>query len=487
MISKPMNKLIKRYKEISLPVKAGLWFTICNILQRGISVLTVPIFTRLLSQDQYGVYSLYLSWLNLLSIFTSLNLYYGVFNKAMVKYEDDRDRYISAMQGLVTVLCVAFFLVYLLFHEELNVFFELTTPVMCMMFLEMLMVPALQFWIGKKKFEYDYKPIVGVSLLKSVLNPLLGIVFVVISEQKAQARIFAIVLLEVIIGGTLLIIQFLRGKSFFVKKYWTYSLKFNIPLIPHYLSGSILNLGDRIIIQKMVGRTSVALYSVAYNVAMLTQLVTNAIVQAITPWLYKSLKEKNYEGINQKIRPIMILVAGLSCVLMLLAPEIVWIFASKEYSSAVSVIPPIAASVFFIYMYNVYSNFEFYFEKKLFIVIASVSAAVMNIVLNIVFVPLFGYVAAGYTTLFCYAVYAFSHFCFTKIICMKEIRGAKIFEFRDFLVCALIVVAFSFVSELLYLNTVVRYAAIILIVLAGFIFGNRFIRTTKEIGIRKDR
>lgn len=487
MISNSLNKLIKLYKGMSLPVKAGLWFTICNFLQRGISVITVPIFTRLLTQDQYGVYSLYLSWLNLLSIFTSLNLYYGVFNKAMVKYEDDRDRYISSMQGLVTALCGVFFLVYLLFYKKLNDFFELTTPIMCMMFFEMLMVPASQFWMGKKRFEYDYKPIVGVCLLKSILNPLLGIIFVIISKQKDEARIFAIVLVEMVIGGVLFIKQFLRGKSFFVKKYWTYSLKFNIPLIPHYLSGSILNQGDRIVIQKMVDGTAVALYSVAYNIAMLTQLITNAIAQAITPWLYKSLKDEKYDGISRKLRPIMILVAGISCVLMLLAPEIVWIFASKEYSSAVYIIPPIAASVFFIYMYNVYSNFEFYYEKKLFIAIASVAAAVMNVALNIVFVPLFGYVAAGYTTLFCYAVYAFSHFCFSKIICMKEIGGAKIFEFRDFLVCAVIVVAFSFVSELLYSNTAVRYTVIMLIVLAGFLIRNRIIHTIKNIGIQKDR
>ena len=79
-----VNGILDKYKKIPLPVKAGIWFTICNLLQRGISILTVPIFTRLLTPDQYGVYSLYLSWLNILTIFTSLNLYYGVFNKARV-------------------------------------------------------------------------------------------------------------------------------------------------------------------------------------------------------------------------------------------------------------------------------------------------------------------------------------------------------------------------------------------------------------------
>lgn len=476
-----INGILDKYKKIPLPVKAGIWFTICNLLQRGISILTVPIFTRLLTPDQYGVYSLYLSWLNILTIFTSLNLYYGVFNKAMVKYERDRERYISSMQGLVIVLCGVSFLIYLIFQHRFNNLLELNTSIVCMMFLEMLMMPAIQFWMSKKRFEYDYRPIVKVSLLKSVLNPGLGIIFVMLFEYKAEARIFAIVLVETIIGMVVFIKQFKKGKCFYVKEYWLYAVKFNIPLIPHYLSGSVLNQGDRIVIQKMIGGAAVALYSVAYNVAMLSQLVTNAIAQAITPWLYNSLKRRDYDQINNKLKPIMILVALVSCGLMLLAPEIVWIFASKEYREAVYVIPPIAASVFFIYMYNVYSNFEFYYEKKGFIAIASIVAAGLNIVLNIVFIPLFGYVAAGYTTLFCYMVYAFAHFFFSRYICLKEIGNIKIFELRDFLICSIGVSLFSFLSELLYVNYLVRYFIILLLLIIAFNKRNIIFRTLKGI------
>lgn len=118
-----MNKLYSKYKSLSTPVKAGLWYTICNFMQRGISIITSPIFTRILTTEEYGTYSIYLSWLNILSIFTSLNLYYGVFNKAMVKYSDDRTRYISSMQGLVLTLCCAFTLIYILFHDQFNGFF----------------------------------------------------------------------------------------------------------------------------------------------------------------------------------------------------------------------------------------------------------------------------------------------------------------------------------------------------------------------------
>ena len=51
-----MNKLLDKYKKIPAPVKAGLWFFICTVLQKGIVFLTVPIFTRLLTTEQYGLF-----------------------------------------------------------------------------------------------------------------------------------------------------------------------------------------------------------------------------------------------------------------------------------------------------------------------------------------------------------------------------------------------------------------------------------------------
>lgn len=480
-VRKIADKIGNTYKAMSVPVKAGLWFTICNVLQRGISIITVPVFTRLLTTEQYGTYSVYLSWLNILSIFTSLNLYYGVFNKAMVKFSKDRDRYISSMQGLVTVLCLIVYLIYYSFRGFFNSFFELSTMIVSMMFIEMLMTPMIQFWMGKNRFEYRYKAIVAVSLTKSILNPVIGIVIVLNSSYKAEGRIFSAVIVESIICGTIMIYQYCKGKSFFVKEYWKYALLFNLPLVPHYLSGSLLNQGDRIVIQKLIGTSAVALYSVAYNVGMLTQLVTNAIAQAITPWLYDCLKKKEYDSINKRLRPIMVLVACVCVILMLFAPEIVWLFASKDYAQAVYVIPPIAASVFFIYMYNVYSNFEFYYEKRLFITITSFVAAGLNIVLNYIFVPILGYAAAAYTTLVCYAIYAFGHYLFSLYICKKEIQGTKVFEFKDFFAISLAVILISLFINALYGNIILRYITILGIVFVALLFKNKIASLIKSL------
>ena len=112
-----MNKLLKKYNELNIQAKAAIWFVVCSILQKGISFITVPIFTRLLTTEQYGTYSLYLSWLQILTIITSLYLYHGVFNNAMVKFENDRNRYISCVQGLTMLLDLGAFLIYIVAYR----------------------------------------------------------------------------------------------------------------------------------------------------------------------------------------------------------------------------------------------------------------------------------------------------------------------------------------------------------------------------------
>lgn len=83
--------ITSKYRSLSIQARAALWFTICSFLQKGISFITVPIFTRLMSTEEYGTYTVYLSQLQILTILTSLYLFNGVYDNAMAKYEKQRD------------------------------------------------------------------------------------------------------------------------------------------------------------------------------------------------------------------------------------------------------------------------------------------------------------------------------------------------------------------------------------------------------------
>lgn len=481
-------KAIKnQYLQLSIQAKASLWFVFCNILQRGISFITVPIFARIMSKEQYGFYSTYISWYTIILVFTSMSLYYGVFNNAMIKFKDDKKRYVSSMQGLVSVLTLFVFGVYLIFRPYANKFLGMTTPLVLMLFAELLVTPALQFWSAYNRFEYKYRNIVTVTLIKSIANPFLGIVLVLLSEDKATARIVSAVIVEVIVCGTVAIIQFYRGKCFFDVKYWKYAFWFNLPLIPHYLSGQILNQSDRIMISRMVDNSAVAMYSIAYSIGILMNIFTQAINGSYTPWFYQNIEKKNYAGIRRITQMTTLVMAILVVLLMLFAPEAMWIIGGSKYSEAVYVIPPVAASVFFIFMYNIFANVEFYFEKNKFVMVGSIVAAVLNLVLNFIFIRIFGYIAAAYTTLICYIIYCYMHNIFSRKVCRENNIDKNIFNIKWILVLSLTVFFAAIIINFLYDFELVRYIVVSpLIIIMGVKRRNvinfvlRFLNTIKN-------
>ena len=91
------------FRKIPIPVRASFVFLICSFLQRGISFITTPIFTRILSTTEYGQFTIFNSWMQIITPIISLNLYSGVYSQGVIKFEKDRNRYSSSLQGLSPV------------------------------------------------------------------------------------------------------------------------------------------------------------------------------------------------------------------------------------------------------------------------------------------------------------------------------------------------------------------------------------------------
>jgi len=469
-----LKKFISRYKHMGKGVKAGLWFTFCNLIQRGISFIVMPIFTRIMPQSDYGLYSTYVSWYNFLTIFTSLNLSYYVFSKGMVKYEQDRDEFVVSLQSLSTTATLMIFLLYLPFHDVFNSILGLTTSLMICMFLQMLFNPSIEYWTARNRFEYEYKKVIIVSIGIALLNPLLGIIMVLSISDAIFARAFSTSAVTAIIGILLYINIQKRGRKIFSLKYWKYALAFNIPLIPHFLSSTALSQADRVMITNLVGAESNALYSVAYSLGMVTMLFSQAIQQALLPWQYTKIKRENYDKLSEVATLTMAVIAGINIVFIAFAPEVVAIVAPKSYSEAIWAMPPVCSSVFFMYLFNMFANIEYYFEETKYVAVASILAALINIGLNRVFIPMFGYVAAGYTTLFCYILLAISHFLCMKLICKKHNFTAKVYDVKSMCLLSIGMLIVLAIMMAVYNIIWIRYAVIVGIAFFAYFNRERF-------------
>lgn len=453
--------LIDQYKAINVQAKATLWYTICNLFQNGISFLTIPIYTRMLTTSEYGEYTVFQSWREILVIFATLNLYCGIFTKAMVDHEDDRDRYTSAMQGLSTLLTVAMFVIYLTAADFWNHILDMDSLTVLLMLVQFICFPAFNFWAVRQRVEYKYIAMVAVTMCMSILTPALSLYLLFFTELRAEAVIYGYLAVQIVFGGFFYVYHFIKGKVFFVKEYWMHGLKFNIPLIPHYLSIMVLGQADRIMIKKYCGDEKAGIYSLAYQVSMIMSIFINAINGSMVPWVYESLKKKSYKGIADISTKLCLLIGIMTLGASMIAPEIIWILGSDKYVEAIWVIPVVALGVYFTFCYSLFSNVEFYYGETQYIMTASSSGAVLNIILNAVCIPKFGYIAAGYTTLVCYICFAVAHYMITVKIAKKYKIDEALFDIPKLLLLTAVLVVGTILCMVLYNFTLLRYAMIL--------------------------
>lgn len=458
-----VRKIVKKYKSLSLQAKASLWFLLCSVLQKGIATITTPIFTRIMSASEYGHFNVFVSWQGIVTSFIILTLPWGVVEQGLIKYSDVRQKFNSATLGLMTTLALIWFGIYWAFRDFWNAILSLTTQQMICLFLIIWSTSVFTFWSINQRIDYKYKKLTTLTLIIAVLNPIIGFLLVVNSDDKVTARIIGLAVVETVVYSVLYFQMMSRGRVYYSKTIWLYAIKFNIPLIPHYLSQRILNNSDRIMIQSMVGASEAGIYSLAYSLSLLMTIVNQAIQGALNPWIYNKLKEKKGYELKKVVYPTLLIVALMNLLLIAFAPEVLIVFAPPAYFDAIWIVPPVAMSVFFMFLYGFFANIEFYYEKTRQMSIATMVGAVINVILNFYFIRLYGYYAAGYTTLTCYVLYAISHYCFMKNICNKEMDGMVIFDKRTIVFISVLFVGIGFLISLTYYNSILRYIVIVII------------------------
>ena len=458
------RKPLIKYKSMHIAAKAGLWFLLCNFIQKGIAALTTPIFTRLLTTAEYGRVNIFYSWADLLGIFITFGLSSAVYSRGLVKNENDRNKYTTSMIGLsllTTVLSLAVFItIRLVFLSG----FDLSIFSVFGIYAYVLFNTITEFWYQQKRVDHDYIPFVKLTLAVLILKPVLSIVAVLLfSNAKVAARILPDIIISGIVAVCLFVLMIRRGGKLYSLSVWKDSMLFVIPLIPHYLSQRVLSQSDRLMISNMIGDSEAGIYSLAYSVGMLLLLLNSAMDSTVAPWAYRRIKDRQFTSISQIFEKLLIEYGLCSICFSFFAPEVVHVFAPNAYQEAIYIIPVIALSSYFMFSYLQFVYFEYYSGKTQYVMIATLACAVLNLILNSIFIKLYGYVAAAYTTLLCYILYAAGHYLIMKYLCKKYYKTDNPFNIGRIALISLAVSGFTGICLLLYNMTVLRLATGIII------------------------
>lgn len=477
------SKIIKKYSDMSIEMKAATWYAMGNIVQKIAPWLVMIILTHYLATEQYGIYSIFMSWLEIFEIIVTLRIYSNGYVAGLVRDDENRTDYTSTMQSLSIILILFWLLIYLIFSKTINYITEIDTPLTIMMICSFWGTISFGLWSSRQRVDNKYKKMLLAIIIYGLIGPIAGALTVFL---KLDNPIFYVIIVRTIIQLIVAVPFFISNykgcQTIFKKSFAIDTLKYNLPLIPYYLSMILLNHSDRLMIQKIDGYTEAALYSVSYSAAMIIFVISGALNLSLQAWLFKKLKnEQTVENKSGLISLGTIIVAFCAVAEIVLAPELILILGGEKYIEAIWVIPPLAISVVVMYIYQQYVNVLFYYKKTSFILFASLFAAICNIVLNAIFIPIFGYVAGGYTSLVSYLIVMLLYYIFAKKEChLNRIKMTNYFNTRLQMIILGITCIIALSMVIVYKSNIVRYSLALIMFLALIFTRNKWLPILKK-------
>lgn len=479
-----INSLITKYKNSSVTFRATVWYTACNILQKISAFLIIPFLTRLLTTDDYGMYTVFLSWLDIFEIFATMRMYSNGYVAGVIKNESDSRSYTASVQFSSLLTSTLLLFSYHIFSAEISSLVKIEPKLMYMMLLSYYAASGVGIWSAKQRVNNKYRSMTAVTLCYGVLAPLCSIIAAWFATDKLEAAIIVRIAVQLSVALPFILHNLLGKRKKIIWSYCREAFRFNLPLVPYYLSMVLLNSSDRIMIQRLAGESEAAIYGVAYSLSMAIFVFSGALNLALQPWMFRSLKENSDKNRTFTFNVSLVFIAVLNLMVVIAAPELIYITASSEYQQAIWTMPPIASSLLIMFIYQQFLNIHFYFGKNRIVFIASFIAAGTNIALNFVCIRHFGYIAAGYTTLLSYTLIAVLYYFTMKNISAKNNVNYKNYFSMRFIFAVLSAFAvLTVASALLYPYPVIRYAIIGVAVLICIIGRKKLISMFKQSGL----
>lgn len=424
------NRIIQvgDYVKNNYLLSASMVYVFSSFLLKGINFITTPIYTRIMSVEEYGSVSTAVSVTSFFAIFICFQIS-GSVNTAKIEYIGNTFKiYVKNITTFALIGAVLWSILLLLLGRQITDFMSLDgiliVPIIisaigtCFVNIYSMYLVALKLPKTKAKFAILYSLLtVGICLPAVLLA----------NTHKDYARLFGIAIVNF---GTICFVLLQINKetknllvnlnSF--KSDIKFALGISIPLIPHLFANLINNQADRVFIVRMLGKEQVGIYSVSYSLGMAALAFTDAFIMAWNPWYFEKTKNGNTCGINPIAKTVLLLLAIPFSSIILLAPEVLAIIAPASYSSAKYCVVAVAYGVFFQTLYRFPLGYETCRKNTKYTAVCTIIAASVNIGLNFILISFMGISGAAIATTISYMVLFGLH----DLIARKVIKGYNI-------------------------------------------------------------
>ena len=399
-----------------------------NIMTRFVGFFLLPLYTNVLTTEEFGSYTLLMAIYAILNVLYQAGIFQG-FTKFFYDEKTDTKRVFSTT--LNTIILFGFFIAVLLslLNKPLISLFQINqglSSFFLILFWLIFFDTLAYFGLHFLRTRQYAKIAVTYSLITSVCNLVLNIIFLVLLNMN----ILGILLAQGIANLLLLFLCLRHFKEYYQVLIDWLLLKrlmiFSLPLVIAGAFGIMMDVADRFIINFYLDRSHLGIYGVAYKLGLLMNVFVIAFRTAYLPYFLNLKKTENY---NHELKQTLIKLVGLMSILFLAVTLFLrYLFSiqfngfyllNPDYISAAEIAP-------FILLAYVFNGFAAFFSlgpylsgKSYHFIISDLIGFSVNIILNILMIPIFGIMGAALATLVgFYTASMYMYFIFTKE--MKE-------------------------------------------------------------------
>ncbi|RKY11889.1 MAG: hypothetical protein DRP65_02855 [Planctomycetota bacterium] len=461
-------------RKFKLMAGQGALYGAGSVMGRLAGIILIPLYTRALATSEYGILGLIVITGQIAGVIFSLGLRQGLV-RSFFDYDRNEPRkivistviFLTAVNSIVLLLC-GLFLAGLLSNSlfgtrEYGFYFILIIAgTICDMFN--------QIAFAVFRVRQEAKKFVFCQTLSLLVRA--GIIIYLVAE--AGWGIKGVIVGQLITNSIFMVFLLWMIRNHIVAKFSMPEahklIRYGTPLAFVGIFAFVLNYLDRIILNHYVTLDEVGLYTLAYQLGMLVNIVLIAPLKRLWGPVFLSVKEdENFNRFCAKSLTYVIVIAGLVFLLIaLLSREALVVMSARQYWDSYSVIPIIALT------YSLWSarsmiDVGVVLKRKTgAIALCTSIGAVLNIDLNLILIPRYGMVGAAWATLISFVITLGLDYAYNRSLFRIEYEWARLLK-----ICAVVAVIFSagYLYEInnLYLSIVFKLGIIVVLYPCGLL------------------
>ena len=377
-------------ENFNAPARATVFYAVGNAFSKIVGIATTPIFTRILSEKEYGDFAFYICIVAIIGGIVAPLCSGGAVYRGLLEFSDRRGEYLFSVGSILCVFSAAVFFVLFFLKRTL----KFNDTVIILLAIQTFFDALTLLMLTSHRFTYSYKAVTAVTITDAILSPIFALFFIKVTHLGFWGRVLGMLLSSAIIALPLFV-SVLKEKKSVSQEICLFTVKNSVPLLLNSSLGALGGQADRLLLSFLLGSTAIAKYSVAHSIGAGLGFISASILGALSPWISRRLRLFEYERVSEVVFIIFKILCLGACILSALSPEAMRLLAPNNYYSALYAIPPIALSTAVAFLNSVSTVVTILSKRSFVLSVSRLVSLFGGSSFGFLLIPTFGFFGAG--------------------------------------------------------------------------------------------